>query len=85
MKRVTFYQGSDGLVYAVRHQQPIEGDDAKAMAWLFGGAEEVEEGHLNGFFVGPRAEMVTPWAPLRWRLPTIWVLGIGWVLTASSF
>lgn len=38
MKRVTFYQGSDGLVYAVRHQQPIEGDDAKAMAWLFGGA-----------------------------------------------
>lgn len=62
MKRVTFYQGSDGLVYAVRHQQPIEGDDAKAMAWLFGGAEELEEGHLNGFFVGPRAEMVTPWS-----------------------
>ena len=24
MKRVTYYQGSDGLVYAVRHTQPID-------------------------------------------------------------
>ena len=62
MKRVTYYQGSDGLVYAVRHTQPIEGADAAALSWLFGDAKEVPVDTLTGYYVGPRAEMVTPWS-----------------------
>lgn len=62
MKRVTFFQASDRQVFAVRHSHPIEGADEQALQWLFGGAVQVEPIHLGSNYVGPRAELITPWS-----------------------
>ncbi|MDO5016798.1 MAG: phosphoribosylformylglycinamidine synthase [Porphyromonas sp.] len=62
MKKMTFYRGSDRQIFAVRHTQPITGDDAAALTWLFDGARQVEAETLTGYYIGPRAEMITPWS-----------------------
>lgn len=62
MKRVTFFQASDKQVFAVRHSHPIEGADEQALQWLFGGAVQVDPSSLGGNYVGPRAELITPWS-----------------------
>ncbi len=59
---VTFFQGNDDIVYAVRHNQPISEGDEQALKWLFSGAKKVDEQELTHYYVGPRAEMITPWS-----------------------
>ncbi|MDO5035536.1 MAG: phosphoribosylformylglycinamidine synthase [Porphyromonas sp.] len=52
-----------GEVYAVRHRDGFSAEDIEALEWLFSGAELVETNRLQGsYYVGPRAEMVTPWS-----------------------
>lgn len=46
----------------MRHNSPIEGADEEALEWLFSGAKQVEPSELTGYYVGPRAEMITPWS-----------------------
>ena len=63
MKMVTFFEGKGGIVYAVRHGKPIEAEsDQSALEWLFSGAKRVSGAELSGYYVGPRAEMITPWS-----------------------
>ena len=50
------------VVYLVRHASPLEASDTEALTWLFSGAEPVGEDKLTGIYVGPRAEMITPWS-----------------------
>lgn len=49
-------------VYAVRHRENFSADESTALKWLFGGAEPVTEDQLQGYYVGARAEMITPWS-----------------------
>ncbi|WP_417610630.1 phosphoribosylformylglycinamidine synthase [Owenweeksia hongkongensis] len=49
-------------VYAVGLSQEINSTDLPKLTWLFGGAELHNSDTLEGFFVGPRKEMITPWA-----------------------
>ena len=49
-------------VYAVGLSQEIAAQDLPKLTWLFGGAELQNSDTLKGFFVGPRKEMITPWA-----------------------
>ena len=49
-------------VYAVGLSQEINSTDLPKLTWLFGGAELENSDTLEGFFVGPRKEMITPWA-----------------------
>lgn len=64
--RLSFFQlikkDSSKLIYAVQHSKAIEGDDLAALEWLFGQAQLVDEGQLDGYYIGPRAEMITPWS-----------------------
>ena len=50
-----------GTVYAVQHTAPLSEEDHKTLGWLFDGATEVKA-PLAGTFIGPRAEMITPWS-----------------------
>ncbi len=50
-----------GTVYAVQHAAPLSEEDHKTLGWLFDGATEVKA-PLAGTFIGPRAEMITPWS-----------------------
>lgn len=49
-------------VYLVRHSSPLLSQDTEALSWLFSGATPVPEDELTGVFIGPRAEMITPWS-----------------------
>ncbi|HRI79461.1 MAG TPA: phosphoribosylformylglycinamidine synthase, partial [Cyclobacteriaceae bacterium] len=59
---ILFFRSPSNLLYAVGHTYPFSVEDIQKMIWLFGGAKPLEEKALNGFFVGPRKEMVTPWS-----------------------
>ena len=64
--KLSFFQliennGSE-VVYAVQHTHAIESSDLEALGWLFGGAQLTNEEKLTGYYVGPRAEMITPWS-----------------------
>ncbi len=58
---ILFYQTSQEI-YAVGVNRELSGDDLDKLYWLFGKADRLETLVLNGFFVGPRKEMVTPWS-----------------------
>lgn len=64
--KISFFQvkESDGreLVYAVQHTGAMQSDDLEALRWLFGGGQLVNNEQLTGHYVGPRAEMITPWS-----------------------
>ncbi len=58
---LTFFRNIDKY-YAVEHQDPLSATDTERLVWLFGDAECIAEPALQGTFVGPRKEMITPWS-----------------------
>ncbi|MFZ4521316.1 MAG: phosphoribosylformylglycinamidine synthase [Bacteroidales bacterium] len=58
---ITFFKSSERY-YAVESRGKLGGSDLEKLIWLFGGAECIAEPVLEGSFVGPRREMVTPWS-----------------------
>ncbi|MCX6281348.1 MAG: phosphoribosylformylglycinamidine synthase [Bacteroidetes bacterium] len=58
---LTFFRNIDKY-YAVEHQNPLALADKEKLSWLFGDAECIAEPALQGNFVGPRKEMITPWS-----------------------
>ena len=50
------------LFYAVSSQNTILADDISKLTWLFGEAMHINAESVDGFFVGPRKEMITPWS-----------------------
>ena len=59
---IKFFKTSEGSVIAVQINKALSQQEIDALCWLFGGAEAVESDSMDGFFVGPRREMVTPWS-----------------------
>ena len=60
---ISFFKTTTGSVIAVQTEQTaLSKDDVKALCWLFGEAEAINQDKVEGFFVGPRREMVTPWS-----------------------
>jgi phosphoribosylformylglycinamidine synthase len=59
---VLFFKGNAGLVYAVDSTGKPSSEEIQKLEWLFGGAGLSESTDLEGFFVGPRKEMITPWS-----------------------
>ena len=58
---LTFFKNIDKY-YAVEHQGQLGSADLEKLIWLFGDAECIAAIVLNGTFVGPRKEMITPWS-----------------------
>ncbi|MCX6305324.1 MAG: phosphoribosylformylglycinamidine synthase [Bacteroidetes bacterium] len=58
---ITFFRNSDRY-YAVESREKLGGSDLEKLKWLFGDALLIAEPVLQGKFVGPRREMVTPWS-----------------------
>ena len=55
-------KGGD-TVFAVEHSHAMQVAHVEALEWLFGGAVLVKDlVDLSGYYIGPRAEMVTPWS-----------------------
>lgn len=59
---ILFFRSPSSPVFAVGHAQPFSDNDIQKLIWLFGGAKPVLEPIIEGFHVGPRKEMITPWS-----------------------
>ena len=58
---IVFYQ-KDATVYAVHYSASENPLDVNKLEWLFSGAKRLKEDSLDGYFIGPRREMITPWS-----------------------
>ena len=58
---IIFFQ-KDSIVYAVESACELSAEDTMKLSWLFSNASRVENAEVEGVFIGPRREMVTPWS-----------------------
>jgi phosphoribosylformylglycinamidine synthase len=59
---IHFFLSQSEAVFVLQTEQPLSASDITKLEWLFGGAKKQNETALSGFFVGPRAAMITPWS-----------------------
>ncbi|SOD11709.1 phosphoribosylformylglycinamidine synthase [Pedobacter xixiisoli] len=59
---IHFFLGQSDEVFVLQTSQTLSPTDTEKLEWLFGGAKLSTESSLTGFFVGPRAAMITPWS-----------------------
>lgn len=52
----------DEVHFVVQTANQLDGLDFDKLSWLFGNASKIENDLLEGFFIGPRKEMITPWS-----------------------
>lgn len=56
-----FKTSKENIIATEMDHQPSE-QEKQELCWLFGDATLVDADHLDGYFVGPRREMITPWS-----------------------
>ena len=49
-------------VIATEVDHALSEQEIKELSWLYGEATLLDADKLDGFFIGPRREMVTPWS-----------------------
>ena len=59
---IRFFQTPLKTVIATEVDHKLSEQEIKELNWLYGEATMLEAEQLEGFFVGPRREMVTPWS-----------------------
>jgi phosphoribosylformylglycinamidine synthase len=59
---ILFFSGSSETIFAVSTSREISYNDIEKLCWLFGNAQQIQQTSLNGYFRGPRREMITPWS-----------------------
>ncbi|MBR6926164.1 MAG: phosphoribosylformylglycinamidine synthase, partial [Bacteroidaceae bacterium] len=51
-----------GTVIAVEADHVFTSEELQALCWLFGEATAISEDQVEGWYAGPRREMITPWS-----------------------
>ena len=59
---ILFFKTSETLWYAVDSKVQFNQTDIEKLTWLFSGAQLHTSDSVDGWFVGPRREMITPWS-----------------------
>ena len=59
---IYFFQTPSKSVIATQADHRLAEEEVQKLCWLYGGAELLNASELDGCFVGPRREMVTPWS-----------------------
>jgi len=59
---VLFFRKNPQQIYAVGIPELPTFEDIQKLRWLFGNAEYEKAESLEGYFIGPRKEMITPWS-----------------------
>jgi len=57
-----FSSQAQSTVYAVQIERTLNPLEISKLSWLFGDAQMNETESLTGYFIGPRAAMITPWS-----------------------
>ena len=59
---ILFFKTQKETVIATEVNHQLNDDEMAKLAWLYGDATLMDTQELEGFYVGPRREMVTPWS-----------------------
>ncbi len=59
---ILFFKTPQKSVIATETDHRLNSDEINELCWLYGNAEPVEGDSMEGFFIGPRREMITPWS-----------------------
>jgi len=59
---ILFFRSTAGTLFGVGHAHPFSVEAIDRLVWLLGGAKPLTDKSLEGYFVGPRKEMITPWS-----------------------
>lgn len=59
---ILFFNTLDNKIIAVDSQTEPEYEVIQKLCWLFGDAKVLQGQSLDGVFIGPRKEMITPWS-----------------------
>ncbi len=59
---ILFYQNNHSVIYAIGSKIHQPKKDLEKLAWLLGDASLVMWEQVEGQFIGPRKEMITPWS-----------------------
>ena len=59
---ILFFRTPQQSVIATAVDHQLNQDEINELFWLYGEAQLVEGESIDGFFVGPRREMITPWS-----------------------
>ncbi|MBQ8601939.1 MAG: phosphoribosylformylglycinamidine synthase [Bacteroides sp.] len=59
---ILFFRTPNQNVIATEVKQTLSAEDIQKLCWLYGEATVEKEENLQGCFVGPRREMITPWS-----------------------
>ena len=59
---IHFFLASGHKIISVETRGVPDDSQKARLSWLFGEARIIEEETVQGFFVGPRKEMITPWS-----------------------
>ena len=58
---IYFFTTSNQTVIATQVNNVLSANDIEKLCWLYGEATPVQGETMDGYFVGPRREMITPW------------------------
>ena len=59
---IYFFKTSEQSVIATETELLLDETSKEKLCWLYGNATLIDAESVDGFFVGPRREMVTPWS-----------------------
>ena len=59
---VYFFTTSERGIIATATENLLTKEDIEKLCWLYSGATLVDGQSVEGYFVGPRREMITPWS-----------------------
>lgn len=59
---ISFFRTPNKTIIAVQSISNPDDTVSNKLKWLFGGAEEIAQLKIEGTFIGPRKEMITPWS-----------------------
>ena len=59
---VLFFKTTQQNVIVVECDHAFSAEESAKLVWLFDNAVQMPDTTLNGWFVGPRKEMITPWS-----------------------
>jgi len=59
---ILFFKTPKETVIATEMNHQPNQDEIDELCWLYGDAKKLDDEKLEGFYVGPRREMITPWS-----------------------
>ena len=59
---IVFFKAKTHIYYAVQFSETPTQNDFEKLNWLFDNAEIIDGNQLNGRYICPRREMITPWS-----------------------